>query len=253
MKAFLKKEWMEWGRSGRILILMFVFILFGIMNPAVAKLTPWLMEALSDSLSDTGLVTSGVTVNAIHSWIQFYKNIPMGLIIFILVCCGCFTAEYDRGTLIPVVTKGLSRRKIVGAKALVLLAIWTAVYFLCYGITYGYNEYFWDNSIAENVFFGAVCTWFFGVWVISIFILFSVIARNSSQVLLGTGGAAVGVYLFGMFPGPAPFLPARLLEGMSLLQGVNGAEDYYCSIAAAGAMSILCLTLAVWRFDKRKL
>ena len=29
MKAFLKKEWMEWGRSGRILILMFVFILFG--------------------------------------------------------------------------------------------------------------------------------------------------------------------------------------------------------------------------------
>lgn len=38
--AFMKKEWMEQVRSGRLLILVIIFILLGIMNPAVAKLTP---------------------------------------------------------------------------------------------------------------------------------------------------------------------------------------------------------------------
>ena len=80
MNAFLKKEWMEWNRTGRSWILMLVFVLFGIMNPALAKLTPWLMEALSDSLADTGLVTTAVQVDAMTSWTQFYKNIPIGLV-----------------------------------------------------------------------------------------------------------------------------------------------------------------------------
>ena len=38
MKAFLKKEWMEWKRTGRMAVLLLVFLLLGIMNPALAKL-----------------------------------------------------------------------------------------------------------------------------------------------------------------------------------------------------------------------
>ncbi len=38
--AFGKKEWMELVRSGKFLVLLILFCLFGIMNPAVAKLTP---------------------------------------------------------------------------------------------------------------------------------------------------------------------------------------------------------------------
>ena len=50
MRAFLKKEWMEAVRTGRLGILLLVFVLFGIMNPAMAKLTPWMMELMADSL-----------------------------------------------------------------------------------------------------------------------------------------------------------------------------------------------------------
>ena len=97
MMAFLKKEWMELCRTGRLLILLLIFILFGILNPALAKLTPWLMETLSESLADTGLVTTAVTVDAMTSWAQFYKNIPVGLIVFILICSSNFTTEYQKG------------------------------------------------------------------------------------------------------------------------------------------------------------
>lgn len=172
MRAFLRKEWMELCRTGRLLILLLIFTLLGIMNPAVAKLTPWQMEMFSESVADAGLVITAVTVDAMTSWGQFYKNIPIGLIIFILINSGSFTDEYQKGTLIPVVTKGLSRRKIVLAKAIMIFASWTALYLLCLGITYGYNAYFWDNSIAHYPFFAAALVWLFGVWVIALLLVF---------------------------------------------------------------------------------
>ena len=96
MKAFLKKEWMEWKRTGRMAVLLLVFLLLGIMNPALAKLTPLLIETLSESLAESGIAVTAVTVDAMDSWIQFYKNIPMGLIIFMLLSSGSFTMEIGR-------------------------------------------------------------------------------------------------------------------------------------------------------------
>ena len=124
MTAFLKKEWMELVRTGRLWILLLLFILFGIMNPAAAKLTPWMTEIMAEQLAESGFVVNAVTVDAMTSWTQFYKNIPMALIVFVLLSSGIFTAEYQKGTLIPVVTKGLSRRRILAAKASLLFGTW---------------------------------------------------------------------------------------------------------------------------------
>ena len=64
-------------RSGRLMILGLLFVLFGIMNPAIAKLTPWLLETLSDSLAESGMIVTDVKVSAMDSWVQFYKtNMP---------------------------------------------------------------------------------------------------------------------------------------------------------------------------------
>ena len=71
MKAFLaftKKELLEQLRSGRIILLGFLFVLLGIMNPAVAKLTPWLLEMLAASLAESGMTVTQTTVTAMDSW-----------------------------------------------------------------------------------------------------------------------------------------------------------------------------------------
>ncbi len=80
--AFTKKEWLETIRSGKLVILTVLFLLFGIMNPAIAKLTPWMMELMSESLSGTGLIVTQIQVDALVSWTQFFKNIPIALIAF---------------------------------------------------------------------------------------------------------------------------------------------------------------------------
>ena len=85
MTAFIKKECMELTRTGRLLILGIIFIFFGILNPAIAKLTPWLYELLQDQIADSGLNIGKVSVTAMTSWTQFYKNAPMALIVLILL------------------------------------------------------------------------------------------------------------------------------------------------------------------------
>ncbi len=253
MKAFLKKEWMEWYRTGRLLILVLVFTLFGVMNPAVAKLTPWIMETLSESLAETGILTAAVSVDAMSSWAQFYKNFPVGLMIVILICSGSFTTEYQKGTLIPVVAKGLPRFKIVLAKWMMVLLVWTALHLLCFGITYAYNAYFWDNGIATHLCFAVVLAWLFGVWALTFLVFFSSIAQSSTQVLLGTGGMVLIAYLLNMFPKASVFLPIRLMDGMSVLLGVEMPKDYYASMAVTGGTVVLLVALSVVCFGRKRL
>ena len=89
--TFMKKEMTEQLRSGKLMILGILFVLFGIMNPAVAKLTPWLMELMAESLAQSGMTVTEVTVSALDSWVQFFKNIPMALLAFVLLEGGIFT------------------------------------------------------------------------------------------------------------------------------------------------------------------
>lgn len=70
--AFLKKEYLESARTGRLVMLVLLFALFGVMNPATVKLTPRMMEMLSDSLAESGLAVTNVQVDAAASWAQFF-------------------------------------------------------------------------------------------------------------------------------------------------------------------------------------
>lgn len=253
MKGFMKKEWLELVRTGRLWVLLLVFVFVGIMNPALAKLTPWMMELMSDQLVGMGLTTGQVSINAMDSWTQFYKNMPLALIAFLLMWSGSFTGEYEKGTLICVITRGLSRSKILAAKVVVMAVCWTALYGLCYGITYGYNSWFWDNGVACHLLFGAVCYWLFGLWTVGLLALFSVFSKNSIQVALGVGSVALAVYGLSFFPALGRVLPVRLTAGMELLRGAWGLEAYYMSLAVTCLLFTGCLLLAIPCFQRKQL
>ena len=63
LMAFTKKEWIEVFRTGKFMIITVMFLLFGVMNPAIAKLTPWMMEAYSESLEGAGLTVTETKVD----------------------------------------------------------------------------------------------------------------------------------------------------------------------------------------------
>lgn len=251
--AFIRKDVTEQIRTGKLTFLGILFVLFGIMNPAVAKLTPWLLEMFSESLEGTGVVITGVTVTAMDSWVQFFKNIPMALIAFILLENGIFTKEYASGTLILSLTKGLERFKVVISKALVMLVLWTVGYFACFFITYAYNAYFWDNSIAQNLIFSVVCYWIFGIFVIMLTVILSVITSAGTGVLLGTGGAVLALYIVSFIPRVSKYLPIKLTDGTSLIYGTADAKEYIAVLIITLAVSIVCFAVSIPLFNKKQL
>lgn len=248
--AFLKKEGVEQLRNGHILILGILFVLFGIMNPAIAKLTPWMMELLSDSLAESGIAVTEIHVDALTSWTQFYKNIPIALIVFVLVTCGTLTVECQKGTLIPVLTKGLSRTKVICAKFVMLALMWSG-YWICYIVTYAYNAFFWDNSIAHSLAIPSFSYFLFGLWVLSLVMLFSSIFSANTGVLLGTGGVCLATYLLGLIPKIQPYTPMRLTESMSAVTGVLSAVDLLAAAIITITLIIVNAVASCFIFNKR--
>ena len=251
--ALMKKEWMEQVRTGKLMILGTVFVLFGIMNPAIAKLTPWLLKNMADSLAESGMIVTDVTVSALDSWVQFFKNIPMALIIFVLVEGGIFTREYQSGTLVLALTKGLDRKMVVLTKALTLFLLWSVGYWLCFGITYGYNVYFWDNAVASHLLFSVTGWWLFGVWVIALMVLFSAVATANTGVFLGAGGVVLAGYVLTFFPKLKIYSPAMLTEAKALIYGKTEPAKYMTAIAVATVTGFLCLVGSLIMIKKKKL
>lgn len=249
--AFFKKEYMELIRSGRLAILLLVFVLFGIMNPAMAKITPWLMETMASSLESTGLIVTNIKVDAITSWTQYYKNMDMALIIFVLLISNTFTKECQSGTLILVLTKGLSRFKVVLAKTLITLLLWTFCYSLCFGITYGYNAYFWDNHIASHLFYAAFCYWLFGIWILALMVIFSVLVQSNTSVLGGMGGTLIVLNLFSLLPDVKKYLPIKLMDGLSLLIAQANIEDFNAAVLTSIVASIVFIGCSVIIFNQK--
>lgn len=251
--AFVKKEYLETVRTGKIIMLILLFVLFGIMNPAIAKLIPWIMEMQSETMAEMGLMVMDVQVDAMTSWTQFFKNIPIALIAFILLFSDIFTKEYRTGTLLLVLTKGLSRYKVVLSKTLLLLSLWAVGYGLCFAITYGYNAYFWDNGIADNLFFSAAIWWLFGVWVICFIVLFSSLLQNNTGVSLCTGGAVMLAYLLSMIPKVKSYSPTMLMDTNSLLSGVESMDTYMKAIIVAAVSGVICIAVSVPVMNKKQL
>lgn len=249
--SFLKKEFLELSRTGKLVILLIIFILFGIMNPAIAKLTPWLMETMAGSLAEAGFAVTAVEVNALTSWTQFYKNIPLALIVFLLMFSGVFAGEYQKGTLVNMLTKGLSRWKVVLSKAASLTAVWSVCYWLCYGITYGYNAYFWEKSVASHTLFSAFCFYLFGLWLISLLVLGSTLLSSASGVLMGAGAGFVLVYLAGMLPKVKPFLPIKLMDSPALLTDSGALGDFSRAIFITAILIIFNIAAGVFSFNKK--
>ena len=111
--TFLKKEWLESLRTYKLFVMLASFSILGIMNPLIAKLTPEII----DLAMPEGMEIAVAVPTAFDSWAQFYKNTgQIGVIVTVIVFSGIISVELSRGTLIHMLTKGLSRSSVILSK-----------------------------------------------------------------------------------------------------------------------------------------
>lgn len=252
MRAFLamtKKEFLESLRTYRLLIVASVFLLFGMLNPITAKIMPKLLS----SFMPEGMTVTLAEPGAIDSWIQFYKNMSTQLILFIIVFSGIVANELSRGTLINMLTKGLSRKTVILSKFTATISIWTVSYLICFGTTLAYTMYLLPGEL-PNVAFSALCMWLFGVLQISIMLLGGVLSGSIYGSLLLAGGFTGLLMVINITPKLEKYNPYLLSSGsVSLLTSNIDISDFYVSICVTLVLIFFFIIGSIMLFDKKQI
>ena len=182
------------------------------------------------------------------------RNLPRGSFYFLFKFIELFgRKKYTKGTLIPLLTKGLSRSTVVLSKFASMVLTWTSGLFICFGVTYGYSAYFWDNSVVKQLFFAAFCWWLFGIFLISCIVFFSSFSGSGAQVMLGTGAVYFVFTMVGMSAKLKKYLPNYLSDSLSLYSGKLEPSDYLCSVILTSVLSLLLIIAALPLTYRRQL
>ncbi len=249
-RAFVKKEWMENTRNYRLLIMLALFLVFGLLSPFTAKFMPELLAALASDMQITLAEPA-----AVDSWAQFYKNVSsLGLSLVIILFSTCLSGEYVKGTLTIMLTKGLSRPAIVLSKFSVMVAIMSISYWLCFGVTYGYTAYFWRGEALPHTVFAAFALWLAGVMYLSILMLGCVLFRQAFTAILFFLGINTAISLVGMIKQIKVCSPLILTsKNVDLLSGTVTGGEFVVPIVITLIIIVGALAAAVVLFNKKQL
>ncbi len=124
--AFLKKEFKAIFKTYRWWVIPLVFLIFALMSPPSAKLTPQLLT----SLLPKGMAFKIPEPALTDAFAQWFKNISqIGMLAVILLTMGIVAEEKSSGTILLIVTKPVSRANVVLSK-FAAQAVWLAISFL---------------------------------------------------------------------------------------------------------------------------
>ena len=249
--AFTKKELLESLRTYKLLIMFMVFIFFGMLAPLTAKLTPKLLE----SLMTEGMQIIVSEPTALDSWTQFFKTVSqIGFIVVTVLFSGMMANEFDRGTFINILTKGLPRSTVILSKSTVASIIWTISYLISFSLCYLYTIYFWNGDGISNLIFSVSCLWLFGILLLAVILLGGAIFRSSYGCLMFVVGFIALLFLVNVVPSFQSYNPIVLIsKNMSLLNNETVPEDLRVAILISIVFIFISIFIAVKIFNKKSI
>ncbi|MEA5010965.1 MAG: ABC transporter permease subunit [Angelakisella sp.] len=247
--AFTKKEFTESVRSYRLLIMLAIFAIFGFLGPLTAKFTPQLLAAFAPQL-DMNMPEPV----ALDSWVQFYKNVSsLGFSLMIILFSSILSTEYTKGTLTIMLTKGLSRPAVILAKFTMMACIMTISLWICFGITWGYTAYFWQDTSLQHLFVSALFLWIGGVMYLAVLMLGSVVSKGAFTCILLVLGVTVVFSILGMTPFFEYFNPMLLsTKNIDLINGNILVSDMMVPMIISLAFSAACMIASIIIFNRKQ-
>lgn len=251
--TFTKKELREYIRTYKLIILLAVFILFGIMSPMFAKLMPALLSSMMDESMVNALQIGDPT--QLDSYAQFFKNITqMGLIALTLVCSATLTNEISKGTLIPLLSKGLSRSTVLVSKFVSAVLLWTLCYAISFLITWLYTILLFPDMVIVNLILAVISIWLFGIFLISIILFASSFLSAGYGVLLICLLVIAMLFMINIIPDAQGYNPILLIsDNFAMLNPAYDINHIWIPISITCISSLLLLWSGCYLFKKRML
>ncbi len=234
----LKNELAEQLRSGKLIVLVFVFLFFGLVSPVTAMFMPDIISSISKSQNISIVVPEPTWLDAVT---QYVKNLSQMIsFVLIIVYMGIIAREKENGILVFLLVKPVKRSSYIFSKyiSVTIAAVlgMSASFAACSFYTYlFFDGFLLTNFVYLNllIFLNIISTLFMVVFFSSLF---------KSQILAGVMSfVAYLVFSIGsQLKELSEFLPSGLL-----IQGNNAVLGAKVSITPVIATIVLCMLCVV--------
>ena len=249
--SLLKKEAIEGARTKKMISTFILFLLIGLISPLTAKLTPMILQSIATGNIDINVAPP----SEIDSWTQFFKNISqIGMFGLAIMLSTQMANEFQKGTLINLLSKGLPRYQVVLSKIFYNFILWFIAYFCSFILTYFYTKYFFGISFPiRNILMAALLPFIFGLFLISLEILAGVISGNVIGTLILTTAGIVIQLILSIRDEIVKYMPIALIgKPVNLIKGI-GYDDYYVPIITGSILLILCIVISIAIINKKQI
>lgn len=186
--SFYIKEIQEFIKTPKGIILLILFVFFGVSSPLVAK---YMNEILLAIASDISIVLPNPTIQ--DSWLQIFKNLStICFIVYLIIMTGSISQEKNKGSIVLVLTKNVSRWNMIFSKFLSGVTIFTVLYIVSMFLGGWYTNILFDQFSYEGLTISLIIFWLTGVFYTALAVFVSVISKTpTTSALLGFFGFAV--------------------------------------------------------------
>ncbi|MBM0045984.1 ABC transporter permease [Anaerococcus sp. mt242] len=249
--SLLKKEAIEGSRTKKMISTFILFLFIGLISPLTAKLTPMILQSIATGNIDI----NAVPPSEIDSWTQFFKNISqIGMLGLAIILSTQMANEFQKGTLINLLSKGLPRYQVVLSKIFYNFILWFIAYFGSFILTYFYTKYFFGISFPIiNILMAALLPFIFGLFLIALEILSGVISGNVIGTLILTTAGIVIQLILSIRDEIVKYMPIALIgKPVNLIKGI-GYDDYYVPIITGSILVIICIVISIAVINKKQI
>ncbi|HPD41579.1 MAG TPA: YhfC family glutamic-type intramembrane protease [Anaerolineae bacterium] len=251
--AATRKELLQQWRTRRVLIVLAVFVLFGLFSPLLAYFTPQLLRSIAGAEMFAELIPTPTAVDAIG---QYLKNLSQfGFILAILLGMGAVAGERERGTAALVLSKPLPRWAFILSKFTAQTVVYAGGFLVASLGAYFYTVVLF-GALDFGLFMAINALLFLWLMVfVAVALLGSVLGTSTGAAAgIGFGGAAA-LLLAGSLPRVGPLLPGGLFSWAGQLGalGETPVPSNAGAVAAAVALILLCVLGSLAAFEQQEL
>jgi ABC-2 type transport system permease protein len=205
-----RKELQFQWRTKRVLIVVAIFLVFGMLSPVIAKFTPELISGLEEAAAFAELIPEPSVIDSIN---QYVSNLTQfGFILVILLGMNAVAGEKEKGTAAMVLSKPIPRWSFILSKYIAQGLVYLLAISLAGLAAYYYTIYLFDGLQFAGF---ALANFLLYLWLM-IFAAVSLLGSSIGK----TTAAAAGI---------------SLLAGIILL--LSGAIPRYGSLFSSGLVN----------------
>lgn len=232
-------------------MLPLIFLFFGLTSPIITRLMP---DLLSEMAGEFEITLPPQTW--LDSFMQFFKNMnQIGLIGLVIVLMGSVSDEKNKGTLLMVLTKPVSKSSFVLAKVISASLLFLLSSLLAFFACALYTSVLFEGMILFRAIEALVPFIVFGLCMICVTVGISSMFRNN----IASGGISLAVYfIFSLSPllGAAfrEYSPGALIEMQGgILAGIQPASSILEASFVTLIIGLAVLFVGIRFFEKQEI